>query len=47
MSLLLLILLIGALVCFGVEWFRSGFRSLLALGLALWALVLVIERWPG
>jgi hypothetical protein len=43
--MLIFLLLCAALICFGIEAFRT--RSLLCLGLALWALVLVIERWPG
>jgi hypothetical protein len=34
MSLLILLLLIAALVCFGVAFYKS--RDLVALGLALW-----------
>lgn len=43
--MLIFLLLCAALICFGIEAFRS--RSLMALGFALWALVLVVERWPG
>ncbi len=45
--MILFLLLLGALVCFAAEFVRSGFRSLLALGLALWVAVAVIEAWPG
>lgn len=43
--MLTFLLLAAALVCLGIEAFRS--RSLLALGLALWVLALVIGAWPG
>ena len=43
--MLIFLLLVVAFGCFAVEAFRS--RSLLCLGLALWVLALVVERWPG
>lgn len=43
--MLIFLLLCAALICFGIEAVRS--RSLLALGLGLWVLALVIERWPA
>ena len=49
MEVLIFILLIAALVCFLLaaanRWATRW--NLVALGLACWALVLVIDRWPG
>jgi hypothetical protein len=41
MSVLMLLLLIAALVCFGVAFYKS--RDLVALGLALWVTTALLE----
>lgn len=47
MSLLVLILLILALVCFAAATFNVVARiNLVAAGLALWVLTVIIQVWP-
>lgn len=49
MALLTFLLLLAALVCFGLTAIGVGASriNLLALGLACWMLTLVISTWPG
>lgn len=49
MALLTLILLILGFVCFLVTafgWVASTRVNLVALGLALWIFVVILEKWP-